>query len=87
MEPFHASLADEDGQAIAEVEGTIESPEEAAGAARAGSSCKRRSRSCRGCGQEDLRLQVDGGDTLTIKVDSVSTGSRSGYSEAVFSTV
>ena len=34
-----------------------------------------------------FRLQLDGGDALTIKVESVSAGSGSGPSEAVFSTL
>ena len=89
MEPFRASLADEDGQAIAEeIEGTIESPEEAAGARSGRFELQETGPFMqRVLDGKPFQLRVVGGDALTIKVDSVSTGSRSGSSEAVFSTL
>lgn len=88
MQPFHASLADEDGLAIAEVDGTIESPEEAAGARSGRFELQETPSFMQGVMDEKtFRLRFDGGDTLTIKVESISTGAPSGGSEAVFSTV
>jgi hypothetical protein len=88
MNPFHASLADEDGQAITEVEGTIESPEEAAGARSGRFELQDTESFMQGVMDgKTFRLQVDDGDAFTIRVESVSVSSRSGYSEALFSTV
>ncbi|WP_406698334.1 hypothetical protein V5E97_05690 [Singulisphaera sp. Ch08] len=88
MEPFHASLAAEDGQAITEVDGTIESPEEAAGARSGRFELPDTESFMQGVlDGKTFRLQVEGGDPLPIKVESVSVGSRSGFSEAQFSTL
>ena len=88
MEPFRASLADEDGQAIAEVEGTIESQEESAGARSGRFELPDTASFMQGVlDGKTFRLRIDGGDALTIKVESVSPSSRSGSSEAAFSTV
>ncbi|SIO35159.1 hypothetical protein SAMN05444166_4012 [Singulisphaera sp. GP187] len=88
MEPFHASLADEDGQAITEVEGTIESPEEAPGTRSGQFELPDNESFMQGVMDgKTFRLQVDGGDAFTIKVESVSVSSRSGFSEASFSTL
>ena len=81
-------MADEDGQAIAEVEGTIESPEEAAGARSGRFELQETESFMQGVMEgKPFRLRVDGGDALTIKVESVSAGSGPGSSEAVFSTI
>ncbi|AGA24509.1 hypothetical protein [Singulisphaera acidiphila] len=88
MEPFHASLADEDGQTITEVEGTIESSEEAAGVRSGRFELQDTESFMQGVLEgKTFRLQLDGGNPFTIKVESVSIGSRSGFSEAQFSTV
>jgi hypothetical protein len=88
MEPFQASLADENGQAITEVEGTIESPKAAAGARSGRFTLQDTESFMQGVLEgKTFRLQIDGGDAYTIKVDSVSISSRPGYSEAIFSTV
>lgn len=88
MESFHASLADEAGQAIAEVDGTMESAEEAAGARIGRFELQDTPSFIQGVMDEKtFQLQVEGGDTLTIRVDSISTAAKSGYSVAAFSTV
>jgi hypothetical protein len=88
METFRASLSDESGQAIGEVEGTIESSDEASGARSGRFELQESDSFMQGVlDGKPFRLQVAGGDVLTIKVDSVSTGSRSGSSAASFSTV
>ena len=86
MDPFRAALTDEDGQAIGQVEGTIEP---AGAGARSGRFELQETESFMQGVMDGKRfhLQVENGDTLTIKVDSVSTGSQPGSSEAVFSTV
>lgn len=88
MAPFHAALADENGQAITEVDGTIESPEEATGPRSGRFELQDTPSFMQGVMDgKTFRLQVDAGDAFTIKVDSVSISSRSGYSEASFSTL
>lgn len=88
MEPFHGSLADEDGQSIAEVDGTIESSEEAPGICSGRFELQDTPSFIQGVmDKKTFRLQVDDRGTLMIKVDSISTGPKSGYSEAEFSTV
>jgi hypothetical protein len=88
MNPFHASLADEDGQAIAEVDGTIESPDEAAGARSGRFELQETESFMQGVVEgKTFRLQVDDGEALAIKIESVSTGASSGGSEALFSTL
>jgi len=88
MDSFHASLADEGGQGIAEVDGTIESSEEAAGARSGRFELQETESFMQGVMDgKTFRLQMDGGDVLTIKVESVSAGSGPGSSEAKFSTV
>jgi|GEM_PF-3056421 len=87
MENFHASLADDTGQSIAEVDGTIESSEEAAGVRCGRFELEDTPAFIQGVMDEKtFRLQVEGGDTLTIRVDSISTAAKSGYSVAAFST-
>ena len=88
MESFRALLADEGGQGIAEVEGTIEPSQEAAGARSGRFELQETESFMQGVMDgKTFRLQMDGGDVLTIKVESVSAGSGPGTSEAKFSTL
>jgi hypothetical protein len=87
MEPFRASLTTDEGQMISEVEGTIESPEDASSGA-----CKGRFEF-----QDDdsvmqatldgtpFRLVCEDGTRLKIRVDAVRAGLKPGYSQAEFS--
>lgn len=87
MDSFHASLADEDGQTITEVDGTIDSPDQSAGTRSGRFELQDTESFMQGVMDgKPFRLQVDGGDALTIKVESVSISSRPGFSEALFST-
>src|SRR5262245_52852775 len=88
MNQFRASLENENGEAIADVQGEIESPGEA-GAARSGRFEVQETESFMQGVMEgkSFRLRVDGGEELAIKVESVSTSSSPGTSEAEFSTI
>jgi hypothetical protein len=86
MQPFRATLIDDQAQAIAEVEGSIESPEETQGSRRGRFEVQEDPSFMQGVlDQKTFHLQLDDGSQLTIKVDSASTASRSGYSLVEFS--
>jgi hypothetical protein len=89
MEPFRASLTTDEGQAIAEVEGTIESSGEASSGA-----CKGRfefqdtdSVMQGALDGTPFRLDCEDGTRHKIRVDAVTAGSKPGYSQAEFSGV
>jgi hypothetical protein len=86
MQPFRATLIDDQSQAIAEVEGSIESPEETQGSRRGRFEVQEDPSFLQGVlDQKTFHLQLDDGSQLAIKVDSTSTASRSGYSLVEFS--
>ena len=86
MQPFRAALTDDDGHAIGNIEGSIEPPRETQGP-RNGAFEIQETESFM---QEVLeaktfRLEVNDGSQFTIRVDSVSTSTRPGYSRVEFS--
>jgi hypothetical protein len=86
MQPFRATLTDDSGQAIAHVEGSIESPGESQGARRGKFEFADTESFMQGVLEEkNFRLKVDDGSQLTIHVDSVSTTNTPGYSHVEFS--
>jgi hypothetical protein len=81
-------LTDDAGQAIADVEGSIESPDDAGGA-QTGSFEFPDSDSVM---QDILEgktfgLIIDGGSQFKIRINSASAGTRSGFSVAEFTSV
>jgi hypothetical protein len=86
MQPFRATLADDAGQAIAEIEGSIQSPDETQGSRRGEFELEEDGAFLQGVlEKKTFRLMVDDGSQLTIQVDSASTSARPGYSRAEFS--
>ena len=86
MQPFRATLIDDQSQAIAEVEGSIESPEETQGPRRGRFEVPEDPSFLQGVvDQKTFHLQLDDGSELAIKVDSSSTTARPGYSQVEFS--
>src|SRR5262245_35965755 len=87
MQPFRASLRDDAGQAIADVEGSIQAPEEAEGARRGSFEVQETGAFMQGVlDGTPFRLGLDDGSWLTIKVDSVSASASPGYSVVAFTT-
>ena len=87
MEPFRASLTTDEGQAITEVEGTVESPEGASsGACKGRFEFQDNDSVMQGVlDGTPFCLDCEGGTRLKIRVDSVNAGSKPGYSQAEFS--
>ena len=86
MQPFQATLADDAGQTIAEIAGSIQSPDETQGPRRGEFELEENGSFMQGVLEEKtFRLEVDDGSQLTIHVDSVSTSTRPGYSKVQFS--
>lgn len=86
MQPFRATLTDDAGQEIADVEGSIQSPEEAQGPRRGEFECQENESLMQGIlDQKAFRLELDDGNKLTIRVGSVSTSTRPGYTTVAFS--
>jgi hypothetical protein len=86
MQPFRATLADEAGQAIAEIEGSIQSPDETRGPRRGEFQLEENGSFMQGVLEaKTFRLKVDDGSELTIRVDSASPIARPGYSKVEFS--
>jgi hypothetical protein len=86
MQPFRATLTDDAGQVIGKIERSIQSPSETQ-RPRNGAFEFQETESFM---QEVLeaktfRLDVDDGSQLAIRVDSVSTSTRPGYSRVEFS--
>jgi hypothetical protein len=81
-------LTDGAGQAIADVEGSIQAPAEAAGARRGSFELQETDSFMQGVlDGMPFRLDLDDGSRITIKVDSVKMSSNPGYSVASFTTV
>jgi hypothetical protein len=86
MQSFRATLTDDAGQEIADVEGSIQSPDEAQGPRRGEFEFPETESFMQGVlDQKAFRLDLDDGDQLTIQVGSVSTSARPGYSRVEFS--
>jgi hypothetical protein len=89
MEPFRGSLTTDEGQAITEVDGTVESPDEASSG-----DCKGRfefqDNDSVMQGVLDgtpFHLDCDNGNRLKIRIDAVRPGPKPGYSQAEFSSL
>jgi hypothetical protein len=88
MQPFRATLTDDSGQAIADIEGSIQSPEEAQGPRQGEFELEENGAFMEGVlEKKSFRLKVDDGSQSTIQVNSVSPLSRPGYSKVEFSCV
>jgi hypothetical protein len=86
MQPFRATLTDDAGQAIAEIEGSIQSPSETLGPRKGEFEFQEVDSFMQGVLEaKTFRLEVDDGSQLTIRADSVSTITRPGYSKVEFS--
>jgi len=86
MQPFRATLTDDAGQEIADIEGSIQSPEEAQGPRRGEFEFQETEPFMQGVlEQKAFRLKLDDGNQLNIQVGSVSTSTRPGYSRVEFS--
>jgi hypothetical protein len=86
MQPFRATLADDAGQAIAEIEGSIQSPDETQGPRRGEFELEEDGAFMQGVlGKKPFRLKVDDGSQLTIRVDSATASARPGCSRVEFS--
>jgi hypothetical protein len=87
MKPFRASLTDPAGQAIAEVEGSIESEDEARGA-RKGVFVLAENESFMQdvLDEKPFRLELEDGSLVDLRVTSVSAGTKSGTSRVEFSS-
>jgi hypothetical protein len=85
MQPFRATMTDDAGQVIADVEGSIQSPEDAQGP-RTGRFEFQDTGSFmqQVMDEKSFRLQCQDGSRLTIAVASVSTSTRPGYSSVEF---
>ena len=86
MQPLRATLTDDSGQAIAEIQGSIQSPDESQGPRRGEFEIEENGEFMQGVLEEKaFRLDLNEESPLAIHVDSVSAGTRPGYSKAEFS--
>ena len=86
MQPFRATLIDDNSEAIAAVEGSIESPEESEGSRRGRFEVQEDPAFMQGVlDKKTFHLQLDDGREIAIKVDSASPTSRPGFSDVEFS--
>jgi hypothetical protein len=85
MQPFHATLIDDNSEAIAAVEGSIESPEASEGSRHGRFEVQDDPSFMQGVlDKKTFHLQLDDGRELAIKVDSASHTSRPGFSVVEF---
>jgi hypothetical protein len=88
MQPFRATLIDDNSEAIAAVEGSIESPEESQGSRRGTFVVQEAPSFMQGVlEKKTFNLQLDDGRAIAIKVDSASSTSRPGFSVVEFTCV
>jgi hypothetical protein len=88
MQSFRATLTDDAGQAIAEVEGSIDSPDETQGPRRGEFEFEETGSFMQGIlEQKTFGLELDDGNRLTIRVGSVAASTGSGSSRVEFSVV
>ena len=86
MQPFRAVLIDDNSEAIANVEGSIESPAEIKGSRRGRFEVQDDGSFMQGVlDKKTFHLQLDDGREIAIKVDSASSTSRPGFSLVEFS--
>ena len=86
MQPFRATLIDDNSEAIADVQGSIESPEESEGSRRGRFEVQDDPSFMQGVlDKKTFHLQLDDGRELAIQVDSASPSSRPGFSTVEFS--
>ena len=86
MQPFRATLTDDAGQAIADIEGSIQSRGETQGPRQGKFEFQETESFMQGVVEaRTFRLEVHDGSQLTIRVDSVSAIARPGYSKVEFS--
>ena len=86
MQPFRATLIDDNSEAIADVEGSIQSPEESEGSRRGRFEVQDDPSFMQGVlDKKTFHLQLDDGREIAIKVDSASPTSRPGFSVVEFS--
>jgi len=86
MQSFRAALTDDGGQAIADVEGSIQSSEETQGSRQGEFEFQETESFMQGVlEQKTFRLELDDGNRLTIRVGSISAMDRPGYSRVEFS--
>jgi hypothetical protein len=86
MQPLRATLTDDSGQLITDIEGSIQSPEEANGPRQGQFELEDNGAFMQGVlDKKTFRLEVHDGSQLTIHVNSGSTISRPGYSRVEFS--
>jgi hypothetical protein len=85
MQPFRATLTDDSGQAIADIEGSIQSPEETQGPRQGEFEFQETGEFMQGVLEgKTFLLKVDDGSQLTIHVKEASNA-RPGYSKVEFS--
>ena len=88
MQSFRATLTDDAGQSITDVEGSIRPPGEAQGPRQGEFDLQESETFMQGVlDQKTFGLECNDGERLAIRVDSVSTAGRPGYSRAKFSVV
>jgi hypothetical protein len=86
MQQFRATLIDDNSQAIADVEGSIESPEGTEGSRRGRFEVQDDPSFMQGVlDKRTFHLQLDDGGEIAIKVDSASPTSKPGVSVVEFS--
>jgi hypothetical protein len=85
MQAFRATLTDDAGQAIAEIQGSIQSAEESHGPRQGEFRFQETDSFMQGVLEDKtFHLEVDDGSKLTIHVDSVSTDGEPGNSKVKF---
>jgi hypothetical protein len=88
MQSFRATLIDDNSQAIAAVEGSIQSPEESRGSRRGTFEVQDNPSFMQEVlDNKTFHLQLDDGTGIAIKVDSASPSSRPGFSAIEFTCV
>ena len=85
MQPFRATLIDDNSEAIAAVEGSIEFSEGSEGSRRGRFEVQEDPAFMQGVlDKKTFHLQLDDGREIAIKVDSASPTSRPGFSVVEF---
>jgi hypothetical protein len=88
MQPFRAALIDDNSQLIADVDGSIESPEESEESRRGRFEVQDDPSFMQGVlDKKTFHLQLDDGREIAIRVESASSTSRPGFSLVEFSCI
>jgi hypothetical protein len=88
MQPFRATLTDDAGQEIANIEGSIQSAQESRGPRQGDFQFEETDSFMQGVlDDKTFRLQMDDGSNLRIHVNSVSTAAGPGASKVEFACV